>query len=120
MNSNERRRIRAGTQADLESARVLVVPLGRDVDGRPLEAIVLLDRTGALRAYLNRCRHLPIPLDAGGRRFFDDDGSIRCATHGALYRPEDGYCYAGPCRGQSLHAVAVAIDEAGAIWIECG
>lgn len=118
MSHNEGDRIRAGTRTEVERARVLVVPLPPDHDGEPREAIVLFDREGKLRAFLNRCRHLPIPLDAGARRFLDKDGSILCATHGALYRPEDGYCYAGPCRGLSLRGLALDVDDAGVIWIE--
>jgi nitrite reductase/ring-hydroxylating ferredoxin subunit len=38
------------------------------------------------------------------------------ATHGARFRIADGYCVAGPCRGERLSAVAVRI-EAGLVWL---
>ena len=36
---------------------------------------------------------------------------LDCA-HGASFRPEDGHCIGGPCRGSSLGAVAVVEAEA--------
>jgi nitrite reductase/ring-hydroxylating ferredoxin subunit len=30
---------------------------------------------------------------------------IQCATHGALFRFEDGLCLAGPCPGKHLQSV---------------
>jgi nitrite reductase/ring-hydroxylating ferredoxin subunit len=110
--------IRAGTRRELDGGAVRTVPLGRDHDGIPREAIVLLDADGEVRAFVNRCRHLPIPLDGGSRRFLDEStGLLLCGTHGALYRIEDGYCVSGPCRGLSLLPLEVRIDASGAIWI---
>lgn len=96
---------------------VQVVRLPDDERGRPREALVLLDGARTLRAYLNRCEHLPIPLDGGSRRFLSEDGShLVCGTHGALYRREDGFCVEGPCAGKSLLALPVRVDEDG--WVE--
>ena len=33
-----------------------------------------------------------------------------CATHGANFRIDDGFCTAGPCMGMSLRPLAAAID----------
>lgn len=111
-------RFRIGARAELDRHRPLVARISDDHDGTPREAIVLLDDAGALRAYVNRCKHLPIPIDGGSRRFFDDDRRhLMCGTHGALFRREDGYCVSGPCRGRSLEALSVEVDEAGTIWI---
>jgi nitrite reductase/ring-hydroxylating ferredoxin subunit len=112
-------RIRVGIVDELEGSRVLHATMTPDADGTPREALVMRDAGGVVRAYLNRCRHLPIPLDGGTRRFLDDDRRyLMCGTHGALYRLEDGYCFVGPCRGESLRAIAVEVDAAGAIWID--
>ncbi|MEE8263379.1 MAG: Rieske (2Fe-2S) protein, partial [Gammaproteobacteria bacterium] len=36
-------------------------------------------------------------------QFLDETGNLlQCATHGALFRIEDGFCVAGPCTGASL------------------
>lgn len=76
------------------------------------EAIVLLDEDGEVRAYENVCQHIPIPLDAGGRQFLDDDGELICATHGAIYRRSDGECVSGPCMGRRLVSLRVkTIDD---------
>lgn len=89
----------------------------RDDRGRPREALVLLDEDGRVRAYLNRCEHLPIPLDAGSREFLSRDGAhLMCGTHGALFRRDDGFCVAGPCAGRSLCALPFRITDDG--WIE--
>lgn len=88
--------------------RVVPLPVGTVLDGMPArEALVVLDDTGAVRAFANVCQHVPIPLDAGSRRFLDEEGFLVCATHGALYRRSDGLCVQGPCRGRSLSPVAV-------------
>jgi hypothetical protein len=43
-------------------------------------------------------------------RFMSGDGRhIACFAHGALFRPKDGLCVSGPCQGQYLTAVEVAI-----------
>ena len=102
-------RVLAGSWAVLASERLLHVRLAPDPNGRPREAIVVLDDHAQARAYLNLCRHLPIPLDAGSRNFLVQ-GEIQCATHGARYRRSDGFCVSGPCRGTSLHALPVEIS----------
>lgn len=114
--------IRAAHRDALRPDLAHVVTLPRDAKtGRPREALVVVDPYGAVRAYLNICQHIPIPLDGGSREFFDASGThLRCGTHGALYRREDGYCFVGPCRGTSLRAIAVEVDASGAIWIDPG
>lgn len=78
-------------------------------DGRePRSAIVLVDREGTVRAYLNLCCHLPVPLDSGGGQVLAQDGfHLICHTHGALYRPTDGLCVEGPCEGASLSPLRI-------------
>ena len=54
-------------------------------------------------AYVNSCPHVGTPLDMWPGRFLTRDGEyILCATHGALFRIEDGHCVAGPCVGRGL------------------
>ena len=61
---------------------------------------------GRVRAYLNRCSHVPIELDWIEGRFFDDDPRfLVCATHGALYDSASGACVSGPCAGRGLVAL---------------
>ncbi|HKP62149.1 MAG TPA: Rieske (2Fe-2S) protein [Polyangiales bacterium] len=103
--------VAAGSLAELEAERWLVVRLAPDMSGRPREAVVVLDDEGIARAYLNQCRHLPIPLDGGSRQFLIG-GQLHCGTHGARYRLNDGLCVLGPCRGASLFALPVEIIDA--------
>lgn len=59
-------------------------------------------------AYRNACPHMGIELDWEAARLLSRDGKwLRCTGHGALFRPEDGFCVAGPCRGDRLQAIAL-------------
>jgi nitrite reductase/ring-hydroxylating ferredoxin subunit len=64
---------------------------------------ILVHRDGhTVRGYVNSCPHVGSPLDWATDRSISLDG-----THGALSRPQDGYCVSGPCAGDSLERVAV-------------
>ncbi len=66
-------------------------------------------------AYINSCPHTGINLEWQQDQFLDPGCSyIQCATHGALFRFEDGYCLRGPCSGDSLQSIEVHL-EAG--WV---
>ena len=55
---------------------------------------------GLPQAYLNRCTHVAMELDWQPDRVFDASGQwLVCASHGATYRPHDGSCVGGPCKG---------------------
>lgn len=84
-------------------------------DGQALAAFaVRFD--GVVRAFLNRCAHVPVELDWIQGIFFDDEGQyLMCATHGATYRPQDGLCVAGPCRGRALTPIP-CFEREGEVW----
>jgi nitrite reductase/ring-hydroxylating ferredoxin subunit len=72
---------------------------------------------GEVHAYLNRCAHIPIELDWNHGDFFDSSGLyIICATHGAVYAPESGYCAAGPCRGAKLYKIVAQEIDGKVYW----
>jgi len=80
-------------------------------------AVFVVRRDGHVLAYRNRCPHTGAPLDWMPGRFLDPEGEmIVCATHGALFRIDDGYCVFGPCRGQSLTPVP-SLCEAGTVYV---
>lgn len=74
----------------------------------------LLVRKGArVYAYVNNCPHYDrAPLGWKKDAFLDGAGEkIMCASHGALFRIEDGVCVIGPCLGQALDAISVSVVD---------
>lgn len=93
---------------DIEDGGAKGFTLGEGLDA---EELFVLREGRRLRAYVNSCPHTGVPLELMPDRFLNADGShIICSTHGALFRIEDGYCVAGPCAGDCLKPLAVALD----------
>lgn len=70
-----------------------------------------------VHAYLNRCAHVPVELDWNPGEFIESSGLfIMCATHGAIYQPETGYCSGGPCRGSRLRKIDVSESDGTVYW----
>jgi nitrite reductase/ring-hydroxylating ferredoxin subunit len=77
--------------------------------------IFVMRRGAAVFGYANDCPHVGTSLDWQPDVFLNVDRTlIQCATHGALFRIEDGVCIAGPCNGERLQPVAVEL-VAGAV-----
>jgi nitrite reductase/ring-hydroxylating ferredoxin subunit len=73
--------------------------------GRPVRAFALRF-DGTVRAYLNRCAHVPAEMDWQPGEFLDSDKRfILCAIHGATYEPAGGRCVGGPCGRGRLTAL---------------
>ncbi len=71
---------------------------------------------GKVRAYLNRCAHVPVELDWLPGKFFDLTGHyLICSVHGAHYLPESGRCAMGPCKGAALRPVTV-VERDGVVY----
>lgn len=69
-------------------------------------------------AYINQCAHVPIELDWNEGDFFDiTQLYLICATHGAHYNPETGYCVMGPCKGRKLRAIS-ATEMGDEVWVD--
>ena len=59
-------------------------------------------------AYVNQCAHVAVELDWNEGDFFTAQKDfLICATHGAHYRPDNGFCVMGPCKGRSLKTIPV-------------
>lgn len=87
---------------------------GFEIDGR---SIVAVRHRGLCHLYENRCPHRGVPLEWQPDQFLDYDRNfIQCATHGALFKIDDGLCIAGPCNGQRLRAVAFELVD-GALML---
>jgi nitrite reductase/ring-hydroxylating ferredoxin subunit len=83
-----------------------------------LDGFLINDR-GRFHAYVNRCRHMPTPLDFVRDQFVSEDGQfLRCYTHGALYEFATGLCIDGPCKGESLYRLPVRVDG-GEVLVGC-
>lgn len=73
---------------------------------------------GKAYAYLNQCAHVPVELDWKEGEFFTAQKDfIICATHGAHYRPDNGFCVMGPCKGRSLKPIQTK-EENGQIIVD--
>ena len=87
----------------------------------PFDEEGILVRLGedGVRAYKNECRHLPMRLDdRDPRDFWDDRGELlTCNSHGARYRPSDGLCVVGPCKGSHLKTLPVMVRD-GTVWLD--
>ena len=80
---------------------------GFRVKAHGLEHRIFAVRRGSrVYVYRNDCPHVGTPLDWAPDEFLDSRREhIICATHGALFRISDGYCFSGPCVGDSLEPV---------------
>ena len=79
---------------------------------------LLLKQDGEIRAYLNFCPHLGIPLNWQPDEFMSMEGThIQCSTHGSLFQLEDGYCFSGPCRGESLTPLNIEIIDNSEVYL---
>jgi len=82
-----------------------------DIDG-DAEPLILYRDGDTVRAWLNICPHAGRRLDwAPGQFLKSREGLLVCAVHGASFDLANGGCVAGPCRGESLRAVAVVVRD---------
>ncbi len=84
--------------------------------GRPARAFALRF-DGQVRAYMNRCLHVPTEMDWQPGEFLDlDKRWILCSIHGAVYEPADGRCVGGPCGRGKLLAIATEERDGEVYW----
>ncbi|NII55159.1 Rieske 2Fe-2S domain-containing protein [Luteibacter sp. SG786] len=75
------------------------------------ESLMVYRHGTEARAYFNVCPHAGRRLDYVPGKFLVRDGRIICAAHGATFTADTGDCTAGPCRGDRLRAVSVAVVD---------
>ena len=91
-----------------------------DLPDGPQDIFVVRDGSH-IHGYVNACPHQGTPLDWTPDQFMTEDGAyIVCATHGALFKIEDGDCIAGPCAGDHLQRVSVTLDAEGCVCLSIG
>jgi len=75
----------------------------------PLD-ILLWRRQGTVRAYVNRCPHFSLPLNAQPQKFLLMSGDrIMCAWHCAVFDLQTGRCLDGPANGMWLEELSIAL-----------
>ncbi len=114
------------TPSSEPSRRLIALPELQDGGFAEVEAVIdgdaeslILHRDGDhVRAWLNVCPHAGRRLDwAPGQFLKTKEGLLVCAAHGASFELVNGDCVAGPCRGESLRAVAVRVRD-GQVFLE--
>ena len=86
-------------------------PSARSFDFYDFKAF-LVRKDGKVRGYLDLCPHAGWPLAITDERRMTRDGELLlCTGHGALFRPDDGHCIAGPCEGRALQPWAVTVKD---------
>jgi len=82
-----------------------------------LESLIVHRVGHHVRAWFNICPHAGRRLDwAAGKFLISKAGHLVCAAHGASFALDDGVCVEGPCRGESLRAVAVELRD-NEVWL---
>ncbi len=88
---------------------------GFQLEGQKLFAV---KKDAHIYLYRNLCPHLNVSLEWDKDQFLDDENAfIQCATHGALFRIENGQCIQGPCLGETLETVDFFIEK-NTIWVD--
>lgn len=85
--------------------------LRRDADGNEKTFSIFVVRWGSqVFGYVNQCPHDSVNLDWERNQFLDPSGlRLMCGKHGALFEIGTGRCVDGPCRGERLVPVNVAV-----------
>jgi nitrite reductase/ring-hydroxylating ferredoxin subunit len=82
-------------------------------DGEALFLGFVVRTPDAVRGWVDRCPHAGFPLAFPAHRYLTREGDlILCASHGALFRPDDGLCVGGPCAGRWLEPWPVCVEGA--------
>ena len=69
--------------------------------------------------YENACPHSRGPLEWVEAQFLSLDRShIQCTQNGALFRLRDGLCVYGPCVGESLTPVDIAVADGDILLLD--
>ncbi len=69
-------------------------------------------RADHVAGYVDSCPHVGAPLALTPTAYLTRSGDhIICSSHGALFRPSDGRCVAGPCVGRSLKPWPVTLRD---------
>ncbi len=81
---------------------------GLTIGERHLSIMLRQVQAGCWQAFVNACPHQGRRMDFAQDQFLvSPNGSLVCPAHGAEFRPDDGFCVTGPCRGASLQILHI-------------
>ncbi|GJI86973.1 Rieske (2Fe-2S) protein [Duganella hordei] len=92
---------------------------GFDPLGSGQDSVLVVRQGGRLHAYRDLCPHYgDTPMAWRRHAYLNAERShIVCAAHGALFEIDGGACVRGPCLGQALTPVTIAVNAAGEVWL---
>ena len=105
-----------GPLAAIEDASVREFQFG---SGRRIFSMLAVRRGSEVRAYVNACPHVWLPLTFRGSRLLSADGErLVCSNHFAEFAVDDGRALSGPVEpGCGLARVPVHVDARGDVVI---
>lgn len=87
--------------------------------GRKAQNIFIIKKDGEVYGYKNKCPHAGINLEWQPDDFLDNEKAlIQCSVHGALFHIDTGDCAGGPCNGQGLEKIDLAVNDDGSILLQ--
>ncbi len=88
-------------------------------DTPPRRRLLVVRDAGGVYAYENSCPHSRGQLEWVAHQFLSlDRKHIQCCFHGAMFRIHDGLCVYGPCVGQSLTPVEIALADGAVVLVD--
>lgn len=93
---------------------------GFDPLGGGQDTVLVVRRGATLHGYRDLCPHYGDTPMAWRRHAYLNAGGthIVCAAHGALFEIDGGMCVRGPCLGQALTPVKLALNAAGEVHLK--
>ncbi|MBD8893301.1 Rieske (2Fe-2S) protein [Roseibium litorale] len=82
--------------------------------------VIVVRHNGALHAWLDACPHYSTgtPMAWKTDAYLNGDRThLTCHSHNALFQMDTGKCVLGPCLGQNLKRIEIAVDEEGDVYI---
>ncbi len=98
-------------------ARGFAFPAGEGEGARPFLGF-LVRRGEEVRGFVDSCPHVGAPLPSADGRYLTRRGDfVVCFNHGALFRPDDGVCVAGPCVKLALRPWPVQVRDGEVVTV---
>ena len=93
---------------------------GFDPWGEGRDTMLVVRQGKALHAWRDACPHISgVPMAWRKNAYLNADRDhIVCSAHGALFDIATGVCTLGPCLGQALEPITVALDDDGSVYLK--